>query len=388
MDIDRFVDSPVGRLVPITVPYAGSEVEHYAFVPDPLPNEISLSESTLLDVSEADQRLGILEGAAGALPNKDLLVRPMIRREAVSTSALEGTYAGLSEVLEAEVSESLRARSEVLEVLNYAAAAEQALDAIEHSPISLNLILRLHSTLIAGTRGDSADTGRVRSVQVMIGPQGAPPTRAHFIPPPPGESLDDALRTWEAWNYAPNPISPVVRAALSHYQFEAIHPFRDGNGRLGRLLAILLLIERGPLSAHLFSLSPFLEARRDEYGQRLRAVSGEGDFDGWVGFFARAIAEQARLARDRVHRLLGWRQDTVDRLRSTGLRGTAIVIAESLIGYPVVTPSRASEQFNVTYRAANRAVGRLVDEGVLSEVTGQRYGRVFAAIEVLSILDS
>jgi Fic family protein len=209
---------------------------------------------------------------------------------------------------------------------------------------------------------------------------------AHFIPLPPGEEFRALLADWEAWNYRDDHISLVARAAISHYQFEAIHPFRDGNGRLGRLLAVLLLIERGPLTGHLLSLSPYFEARRDAYGEHLREVSASGDFDPWVQFFATGIAHQARIARTRVERLLLWRQNTVDELRSSGVRGVAITIAEDLIGYPVLTPSEAAKRFGVTYRAANRAVQRLESAGVLDEITGRSYGRKFFAPDVLSIL--
>jgi Fic family protein len=389
MDIDRFQNSPVGRLQPMTVWHAGREVDYFGFVPDPLPSEVPLSDATHLAVSQADQALGLLEGVAGVLPSRDLLIRPIIRREAVSTSALEGTYAGLSEVLEAEVTDDRRWTSEVLEVLNYAQTTERALTWIEEGkPITLNLIKSLQETLVSGTRGDTADTGEFRSVPVMIGPNGAPPEAAHFIPGPPGDELRALLEDWETWNYKEDNVPAIVRAAISHYQFETIHPFRDGNGRLGRLLAILLLIERGPLTGHLFSLSPYLEARRGEYGELLRGVSAEGDYDSWVRFFATAVTEQASQGRTRVSGLLDWREETVSRLRHDGLRGTVISIAESLIGYPFTSPSQAQHQFNVTYRAANRAIGQLSERGILAEITGRSYGRVFAAPGVMRILES
>lgn len=372
----------------MTVWHAGREVDYFGFVPDPLPREVSLTDATYLAVSQADQALGLLEGVAGTLPNRDLLIRPIIRREAVSTSALEGTYAGLSEVLQAEVSEVGDWTSEVREVLNYTRTAEQALAWIAEKPITLNLIKDLQETLVKGTRGDTAETGRFRTVPVMIGPDRAPPEAAHFIPGPPGEEMRTLFGDWESWNYSEDNIPALVRAAISHYQFETIHPFRDGNGRLGRLLAILLLIERGPLTGHLFSLSPYLEARRGEYGDLLRGVSAEGDYDSWVRFFAAAVAEQASQARTRVNGLLEWREDVVARLRSDGLRGTVIAIAESLIGYPFTTPSQAQHQFSVTYRSANRAIGQLAERGVLTEITGRSYGRVFAAPGVMRILDS
>jgi Fic family protein len=388
MEIDRFRETPTGHLVPLTVHYQGKETAYFGFVADPLPERIQLQPETNLVVSEADQALGMLEGVASMLPNKALFIRPIVRREAVSTSALEGTYAGFSEVLEAEVSQPDRATGDIREVLNYTKTAENALAWIEGRHITLGLIQQLHETLIAGTRGDSPDTGRFRTIPVMIGPEGAPPTEAHFIPSPPGVILEDRMRDWEEWIHREDAIPVVVRSAVSHYQFETIHPFRDGNGRLGRLLAILVLIERGPLSGHLFSLSPYLEARRAEYGELLRAVSGEGDFDSWVRFFASAVRDQAIEAHGKVQSLLAWRQTAVERLREAGLRGSVITICENLIGFPLVTPSQASDMVDVTYRAANLAIGKLVDHGVLIEATGRNYGRIFVAPQVLTILES
>lgn len=387
MDVERFASSPIGTLEPITIDFRGSTIGHFAFVPAPLSAEISLSEEEHLAVSKADQALGILEGVAGTLPSKQLLIRPLIRREAVSTSALEGTYAGLSEVLEAEAADPSRAGSEVREVLNYIRTAEQALTAIETRPISINLIKDLHRTLMTETRGDTQEAGGLRTIPVMIGPEGASPTDAHFIPPPPGTVMRELLEDWEEWNYREDHISSVVRTAVSHYQFETIHPFRDGNGRIGRLIAVLLLIELGPLSGHLLSLSPYFEARRALYGEHLRDVSATGDFGPWVAFFADAVASEAAEARRTVDRLLAWRQMNVERLRDMGLKGVVIALAESLIGFPVVTAPISANRLSVTYRSANRAIRILTDAGVLEEITGRRYGRIFVAREVIEILN-
>jgi Fic family protein len=388
MDIDRFANSPTGQLVPLKVRHGGEEIDYFGFLANPLPDEIPLNAETILAVSEADQALGLLEGLARMLPNKALFVRPIVRREAVSTSALEGTYAGFSEVLEAEAAKSAHPTAEIREVLNYMNTAEQALEWIQDRPITLNLIQQLHSTLVQGTRSDSPDSGRFRTVPVMIGPEGAPPTDAHFIPSPSGIVLEDRMRDWEEWNYREDHIPAVVRTAVSHYQFETIHPFRDGNGRLGRLIAILLLIERGPLSGHLFSLSPYLEAHRGEYGEHLRSVSGEGDYDSWVRFFAEAVRVQADEGHTKAERLLRWRETTVEQLRDAGIKGSAITICENLIGFPVISRTHARDLADVTYRAATLAVEKLVEEGVLVEVAGRSYGKLYFAAQVLDILDA
>ena len=384
MDYDRFKDSPIGELVPIEIPTRDGTVDHWAFVPEPLPDSFSLQPETHLAVSEADQELGMLEGIATMLPNPQLLVRPLIRTEAVSTSALEGTYAALPEVFEAELA-GPGDRAEVREVVNYLNATETALGRIEGEPVHMNMIRDLHGILFAGVRGDTPETGSVRSIPVLIGPPGARPAESHFIPPPP-DRLEKLLDQWEAWNYSEDTIPIVVRTAASHYQFETIHPFRDGNGRLGRLIAVLLLIDRGPLSSHLLSLSPFLEARKAEYGERLREVSASADWDQWITFFATGVATQARVARRRVEQLLHWREETIEQIREHRLKGLVVTIAESLIGFPVLTVGSAAEQFGVTYRSANRAISRLQEIGVVAEVTGRDYGRMFVAQGVLTLI--
>lgn len=386
VDVDRFSQSPVGEVVPITIFARDRKIEYYAFVPTPLPDRLDLSDETRLAVSIADQALGKLEGLASQLPNPHLLVRPIIRREAVSTSALEGTYAALSEVLEAELVETPRTRVQVREVVNYLNATEEALSRLEREPIHINMLLDLHAILFSGVRGHSPETGQVRTIPVLIGPPGATPEESHFVPPPP-ERVMELLADWERWNYRDDVIPIVVRTAVSHYQFEAIHPFGDGNGRLGRMVAALLLIDRGPLSGHLFSLSPYLESRRAEYGERLREVSATGDWDGWVTFFAQAVAAQADGARLRAESLLAWRDQTISGLRESGLKGLVISIAESLIGYPGITPTSAAKQFSVTYRAANRAIGILEERGILTEMTGRDYGRFFLCQEVVAIFE-
>ena len=387
MDVRRFEDSPIGRVVGLTFEGRRGPIEHAAFIPESLPDEFQLSMETWQAVSQADRALGRLDGLASQLPNPKLLVRPIIRREAVSTSALEGTYAALSEVLEAEILESARSRSDVREVINYLMAAERALESLGRKPIHVNLLLDLHQMLFHGVRGDTPETGRLRTIPVMIGPPGATPQESFFVPPPP-EEVQDLLADWEAWNYREDTIPVVVRVAASHYQFETIHPFRDGNGRLGRMVAALLLIDLGTLSDHLFSISPFLERRRGEYGERLRELSATGDWDQWISFFAEAITVQSDEARHRAQRLLRWRDEAVSIVRNTGRKGLVISITESLIGYPGITPTTAADQFDVTYRAANRAIGVLEDLGILAEVTGGDYNRFFLCRDVVEILEN
>ena len=240
---------------------------------------------------------------------------------------------------------------------------------------------------MTGARGDTAESGEYRRRQNWIGERpGAPVTESHFVPPPPGEILDRCLDDWEAWVNRSNGIPVVVRVALAHYLFETIHPFIDGNGRIGRLIAVLMLIIAGELTVPLVNLSPFFEERKGEYIDHLRRVSETGDLEPWVVFFAEAVRVQSERALVKADRLIRTRDEMVGQLHRAKLRGLALRITEGLISSPVVTPSRAAEQFGVTFQAANTAVRRLAELEILTEVTGRSYGRMFTCPRVIEII--
>lgn len=384
--MDSFRDSPIGDLVQIQLVDREQQYDHFAYIPRPLPSSFELSPATRKAVSDADLAIGRLDGAGGQLPNPLLLVRPTIRREAVSTSALEGTYAELADVLGAEALDNEELRGPIGEVVNYVRAAERGIELLEQRPVSVNLVNELHAILMRGTRGDSYESGNVRERQNWIGPHQCKVTDAHFVPPPPGDVLRDGLSEWEKWIHREDDIPLTVRVAAGHYQFETLHPYTDGNGRMGRLVAILQLIERGVLSHHFMTISPYFETRPTEYTEHLRRVSRTGDFDAWIRFFAMGLRHQAEEALRQVRDLLDWRDRTVASLREERVKGVALEIAENLVAHPAVTPTRASEMHGVTYPAANAAISRLEDHGVLTEITGRSYNRVFLATGVVSII--
>lgn len=386
MDLQAFARSPVGRLERTSFfdPRKQEQVNYWAFVPDPLPDTVQLSPAAHLAANRASTALGRLDGAGGRLPNPKLLVRPTIRKEAVSTSALEGTITELTDILESEALEA-PASPDVLEVRNYVRAAEQGLLTLQERPIGLRLIGELHEILMKGTRGDSWESGRVRSQQNWIGPPDSGMQESFFVPPPPGEYLDAGLREWEKWIHRED-IPIVVRVALGHYQFETLHPFKDGNGRMGRLLCILQLIEEGTPSHHLVAISSALEAIKPQYTSLLREASMTGNFDAWIIFFLEVLTAEANSALNRVNQLTGFREQAVAKLRGARVRGVAIEMAEDLIGFPVLSPSRAAEKYGITYQAANSAVLRLVEAGLLEEMTGRKYGRLFVCGQVIDIL--
>lgn len=388
MDLKRFGRAATGRLVPISVDEAGRQVDHAAFVPDPLPPTLELSARTWSDVANAAHLLGRLDALAKELLPKPMLVaRPTIRREAVSTSALEGTFAPAAEVLSSEIDEELPRSHAVTEIINFIHATEHAIERRATLPISTRLACELQRILVVGTASEDWQAGQVRQTQVIIGPyKGRSVLEASYIPPPPGELLNDGLSAWEKWIHAEGDLHALIRVAAAHYQFEALHPFTDGNGRIGRLIAILQLIDYGLLTEPLINLSPYFEVRSDQYRYLLREVSTRGAWDEWIGFFCNAISAQAADAEARIRALLAWRDSTLAMLRIRRVKGVAIAVTEKLIEHPTVTVKNIADSHDVSAQAANNAVTRLVDLGVLDEITGRSYNRVFSAPAVFDIL--
>jgi cell filamentation protein, protein adenylyltransferase len=388
VDIERFRGSPIGSLVEVTVTDGGVDYAHFAYVPNSLPRTFQLSSATQRLHDEALLALGRLDGQAGQLPEPALLARPAIREEAVSTSALEGTYSTLPKVFEAEFLEDDEMDRPLREVRNYVRAAERGLAAIreEGSGVTIWLIRGLHEILMEGLGSHPSDVGQVRNRQNWIGlRRGAPITESLFVPPPSGDILTHGLEGWEAWLHDDD-IPALVRIAVGHYQFEALHPFIDGNGRIGRLVAQLQLVEGNLLRFPILNLSPYLEPRGDEYRDRLRELSASGEWEPWLLFFLTAIREQAEAASRRTAALLELREDFIDKAKKNGIRGVGVEIAAGLIGFPVTTSRFAAEAHDVTYQAANTAIARLEKAGILVEVTGKSYGRLFVAPRVLDLI--
>lgn len=388
MDLKGFENSPTGSLVPIEVEERGQVVAHAAFVPDDLPSLLSLSPGTWARAMSAIEMLGRLDAVTTELQvDPVLLSKPTVRREAVSTSALEGTFAPAEEVLKSEVDIDLPRTPAVQEVLNYIDATNHGVKRIGELPIGTRLARELQDILIRGTTSDDYQRGQLRKTQVIIGPyKGCAVKEATYVPPPPGRHLEAGMDEWEKWLNQDSDLHIVVRMAIAHYQFQALHPFTDGNGRIGRLIAILQLIDAGVLAGPILNLSPNFERKSDEYRFRLREVSTSGDWDGWITFFCEALTEEATEAIDRVHALLTWRSNTIEKLRSANHKGLILEIAEGLISEPTLNVNSVVAASGKTTAAANTAVNKLVEEGVLVEVTGARYNRIFQAAEVIAIL--
>lgn len=382
-----------GQLVPITGTSARLGAwAHVAFVPDPLPHRtpVGLTVATWRSVADARAALAALDTTSQFLPNPGLLRQPALRREAQSTSALEGTFAPLVDVLGADDEDDPRADGALREVVNYIRTAAHAFDwAAEGRPLTLGLLDDLQRRLVSGTSSDGVRAGRIRDIQVAIGatPTGHP-RDARFVPPPPGPALEASARDLLGWmRDGSEALDPLVAAALAHYQFETLHPYTDGNGRMGRLLILLQLLQRGVLQEPMLTVSPWFEARRGEYYDRLFAVSTDGDWDGWIHFFGEGLLASAVDTRERMLALVAARRAMTGSVRAAGLRAdNATRAVDFALAQPVFAVRQLQRHLGVTYARANGLVAQLVRAGVLTTYDERSYDRRFVAPQVLEVL--
>lgn len=354
-----------------------------AFHPDPLPPRLRWSDALVRALSDADLLLGRLAGEGRRLPNPHVLIRPFIRREAVLSSRIEGTQATLGELLAAEAGAVVqRSPDDLREVGNYVAALEHGIERLKTLPLCLRLVREVHAKLMQGVRGDHATPGEFRRSQNWIGPAGCTLNDARYVPPPP-DALMDCLGAWEKFLHDRS-LPPLAQIALAHYQFEAIHPFLDGNGRVGRLLITLFLIERGILPSPLLYLSAFFEATRRDYYDGLSAVSERGDWSGWLEYFLRAVARQSEDALSRAGRineqLAIWRQ------AAAGAR-TALLVIERLAANPFLTVRNLQRDLKTSYNTASRAIAALEHKEIVRQVGQAKRDRVYCAQAILDILE-
>jgi Fic family protein len=340
-------------------------------------------------LSEADLALGRLDGASMMLPNADLFVAMYVRREAVLSSQIEGTQASLTDVLQFEAGGDGGETERLLdveEVVNYVRAMNYGLRRLEDLPLSLRLVREIHHELMQGVRGEQNTPGEFRRSQNWIGPRGSTLRDARYVPPPPHELLR-VLGEWETFLHARS--EPVlVTAALAHAQFETIHPFLDGNGRVGRLLIALLLYERGVLARPLLYLSLYLKRNQTEYYDRLQAVREKGDWESWVRFFLEGVRTAADESTETTRRILMLREEDRALLAKGGnASGNLLRALDHLFVQPVTTPQLLASALDIQYATANNLVARLVDLKVLTEMTGYRRNRRFAYRKYLDMFE-
>ncbi len=382
MDPNDFSSAASGRVLRTPRGY-------WAFVPNPLPpTTIDWSAPLISALGEAERNLGRLASLADTLPSPHILVRPFIRREAVLSSRIEGTRASLVDLYQYESAQLsfFEDTSDVREVHNYVRALDYGLERSKTLPVSLRLIREIHGILMEGVRGEHLTPGEFRRSQNWIGPPGSTIESATIVPPPFDE-MYHALDALEKYIHVPSDIPHLARAGLIHYQFEAIHPFLDGNGRVGRLLVILLLIEWGLISQPLLYLSAFFEAHRLDYYDRLLAVSQHGDWNNWLLFFLRGISSQSQDAITRIERLGQLRTAYRERLRTERAAGRLLKTLDVLFERPILNIRQLESALEVPYRTAQRYVEKLEKIGILREVTGQARNRLYRADEIFRVIE-
>lgn len=314
-----------------------------------------------------------------------MFIRPYLRQEAVLSSRIEGTQSSLSDLLLFEAEGSPDVPKDAAEVLNYVHALERGIARLPTLPVSLRLVRDLHTELMAGVRGQDSTPGRFRVTQNWIGPQGTPIDRAIFVPPPP-EAVAAALDDWEKYVHEDDDTPPLIRCALMHYQFETIHPFSDGNGRIGRLLMPLFLIERECLSQPLLYLSAYFEQRRSAYYDALTDGRRSGDLKPWIRLFLDAVAVQSVDAGRRADELTRLEADYRTKIQSSRSR-VSHALVDLLFANMYVTASSVAERLNVTPLSARAGIAELERHGILREVTGRKSGRVYAATEIVRVVE-
>jgi Fic family protein len=361
---------------------------YWTFVPDPLPPKIDWSVSLISALGEAERNLGRLASLADTLSSPHILVQPFIRREAVLSSRIEGTRASLADLYTYESAQLsfFEATSDVREVHNYVQAMDYGLERLKVLPVSLRLIREVHKVLMEGVRGERLTPGEFRRSQNWIGPLGSTIEGAAFVPPPV-EEMHQALDALEKFIHTRSEIPQLVRAGLIHYQFEAIHPFLDGNGRVGRLIVSMLLIEWGLISQPLLYLSAFFEAHRLDYYDHLLAVSQHGAWENWLLFFLKAISSQSVDAITRIERLGQLRAAYQERLRNERAAARLLQTLDILFQRPILNTRQLEAALGVPYRTAQRYIEKLQEIGILREVTGRARNRLYRADEILQALE-
>ena len=362
---------------------------YWTFMPDPLPPSIDYDKKLIRLLSEADRVLGELSGTGRLLPNPYLLIAPYIRREAVSSSRIEGTQASLNDLFFFEAAESEAPKvPDVREVKNYVRAMEYGIDRLKDLPISIRLIREIHEVLMEGARGAHATPGEIRRSQNWIGSPGCSLNDATYVPPPV-EEMKQALSDWEKYLHSNPGEPPLIQCALMHYQFEAIHPFLDGNGRIGRLLIAFFLCERGYLTQPLLYLSAFFDKFRDEYYSRLLAVSQGGDWRRWIEFFLQGVANQCKHAISDAKKILEIHNEYQRILGETKkVPESAHRLIDEIFMNPVVSVSSLSKKWDMPFNSVKTGVLRLVEVGILHEALQRKRKKLFIAPKLIELLNS
>ena len=361
--------------------YIRQSTGYRAFVPTNLPPDppINIDSEMQRLLSEADRALGRLEGSIQTLPNPDLFVLMYVRKEAVLSSQIEGTQASINDLLKAEAKVfDADAPRDVDEVINYVTAMNHGLARLPELPLSVRLIREIHERLLHGVRGRNLQPGELRRSQNWIGPQQSTLMTATFVPPPHQEATN-ALGELEKFLHQTDDIPPLVKIGLAHAQFETIHPFLDGNGRIGRLLTTFFLCQQGILQKPVLYLSHFFKQNRTEYYERLQKIRDEGEWEGWLKFFLKGVASVATQATETARQIVGLREQhrtlITDNFGSAGANGARLL--EHLYKRPTTSVNAVKDFLEISYPNANNLVEKFRNNGILFEVTGNARNRQF-----------
>ncbi len=396
MDPKKYKKATAGVPIKIGPP----DNEYWAFVPNALPPKLRLSTELFSILSEADRALGGLAGLGRTIINPHILINPFLRREAVLSSRIEGTQADISDLYAYQAGQPSASplidvegkkpasKDDVQEVSNYVYALEYGIERLKTLPVSKRFINELHDHLMQGVRGETATPGKFRTTQNWIGRRKSSLQEADYVPPPPTEmqkNLDD-LEVYI--NNQDIGYPPLIKVALIHYQFEAIHPYRDGNGRIGRLLISLLLVDWKLLPLPLLYLSAYFEKNRNQYIDLLQAVSEQGRWNDWLLFFLQGVIEESRDASKRVKQLqdlqLKWRAQLQDeQIRASIL---AFKVVDYLFYMPVITTNQIQKEMGVSHAGASRVISRLVNMQILAEISSSKRSKLYVARQVMAII--
>ena len=361
--------------------YVQQPARFRAFIPSPLPPEppIAVSPEMQVLLSKADRALGRLDGSIQTLPHPDLFVFMYVRKEAVLSSQIEGTQSSIQDVLAAEAQILSPDRpKDVDEVVNYVRAMKYGLKRLEELPVSVRLIREIHAELLKGVRGQHLTPGDIRTSQNWIGPVGCSLNEATFVPPPPHE-VAKHLGDLEIFLHSDIQLPMLVRIGLAHVQFETIHPFLDGNGRVGRLLIAFLLCEQEILLKPVLYLSHYFKQHRQQYYDHLQAVRDRGSWEEWIIFFLQGVIEVSKQATETARRILTLRETHRSTIteRFGRAAGNGHRVLEYLYEHPILSTNEVRDLIGTTYAAANELVGKFVSNGILREITGQARNRKF-----------
>lgn len=354
---------------------------YVAYFPAKIPRRLDLPAASVALLAETESALGQLAAVGRLVPNPDLLIRPYLLREAVSSTRIEGTRATIGEVLDADAT-GTGPSADVEEVVNYVAAMRDGLGRLDRLPLSTRLLCEMHRLLMAGVRGRELAPGELRTTQNWIGPAGSTIESAPFVPPPPAE-LPELLSDWERFAHEEPEMPLLVQNALLHAQFETIHPFLDGNGRLGRLMLVFFLVARGRLPAPLLYLSAYLDQNRDAYYASLQAIREKGDAIPWVDLCLTAIQTQATDAVQRAERIVALRERYREAASALGT-ANAFDLVDLICENPVLTTRSIENRLGVSRPTALRLLRRMEEQGALTEAEeGARGQRRYVARELM-----